>query len=175
LVAEPQRQPLLHRAGRHPVRAPQPAQLARGRVGRAVPGRDVGAVEFVLGNSVSGADAEVQPPVAEDVDDRGLLGDLDGAVQRRDQDAGADPHPLGARRRGGREGERLRQVVVVEEVVLGQPHRVAAEQLGLLAHLQREGVQPRRRGAPGRRVPEVEVEAHTHVSQATGCPRKHLP
>ena len=41
---------------------------------------------------------------------------------------------------GGDEGQRLRQVAVLEEVVLREPHRTGAEAVGLRAQLERPGV-----------------------------------
>ena len=70
--------------------------------------------------------------------------------------------------RGG-EGQRLREVAVLEEVVLGQPHRRRAEPLGFLHEFQRARVVLRPRTLPLRRVATVEVDADVHTSYTSGA------
>ena len=52
-----------------------------------------GLVQIELGHAVAGADTELQPTVRKDVDHRGLLGDVDRRMQRRQQHRGPDPDP----------------------------------------------------------------------------------
>ena len=44
------------------------------------------------------ADAEIEPPVRQQIEGRGLLGDQDRVVPRQHDDRGAEPDALGARR-----------------------------------------------------------------------------
>ena len=85
-------------------------------------------------------------------------------VQWGDHDRRADAGPPRAGGDGGGEGQGLGQVAVVEEVVLAQPDGVAAEGVGLLAHLQGEPVEPGRLAGPVRRVAQVEVDADVHMT-----------
>ena len=147
---------------RHPALGPQCPELADAPVGEAVALRDVGAEQLELRHPVPRAKAQVDATVAHEVDHRHLFGDLGRRVQRREQHCGADPHPPGPGRDRRREREWLRQVAVVEQVVLGDPDGVAAESLGLLAHLQHEAVETGRVGRPFLRVAQVEVQPHVH-------------
>ena len=147
LVAEPDRHPLLHGCRRHPAVGPDAAELAHPLVGHGVAPREAGAEQLVLGHAVAGAEAELEPTVAHEVDDRRLLGQLHRVVQRGDR---------------GRERERLGEVPVVEEVVLREPHGVRAETFGLLAQLQGEAVEARGVALPLGRVAEVEVDTDVH-------------
>ncbi len=162
-VPEPDGQPVLDGTRGHPTVGPDPPQLADPPVGGAVPLRRVGAEQLELGYPVAGAEAEVEAAAADDVHHRRLLGDLDRRVQRCDHDAGPDAYPACAGRDGCREGERLREVAVIEQVVFGYPDRVRAQSFRLLAHLQGEPVQAGGVLAAVRWVAEVEVEAYLHA------------
>ena len=102
---------------------------------------EVGTEEFELRDAVPGPEPEVDAATRHDVDQRRLLGDLDRMVERRDHDRGAEPDAPGPRCDRGEEREWLRHVTVVEEVVLGRPHRMRAETLRFLAQLERESVE----------------------------------
>ena len=162
LVAHPERQSLLCRCGRDDALVPQAAQLPRPIIGVRVAVGQIYAVELELRNAVARSEAEVKPPAADEVDDRGLLGQLGRVVERRDDDRCADARHLGAGRHRGGQREGLGQVAVVEAVVLGQPDGVAAKALRLLAHLQREAVEAAGLGGPLRWVTEVEVDTDIH-------------
>ncbi len=153
-------------SGCHPALGPERPELADASIGESVAPRDVGAEQFELRHPVPGAKAQVDVPVAHEIDHGDLLGDLGRRVQRREQHCSADPHPRRSRRDRGREGERLRQVAVVEQVVLGEPHRVGAEPFGLLAELEGVPVEAGRVLAPAWRVPEVEVHADVHAAES---------
>ena len=73
---------------------------------------------------------------------------------------------VGSRRDRGGEGERLGQVAVVEQVVLGEPDRMGAEPFGLLAQLEGVPVEAGRVLAPAGRVPQVEVHADVHAAES---------
>jgi hypothetical protein len=83
-------------------------------------------------------------------------------VERRDENGGADSDPLrtGGDRRGHR--QRLREIAVVEQVMLGHPDGVDAEPVGLFAHLQRESVETAPVDLPLRRISQVEVQTDVH-------------
>ena len=85
-------------------------------------------------------------------------------MQRRDDDARPEAYPLRAGGHRGQHGQRLRQVAVIEAVVLGDPERVDAKAFGFLVHLEHEAVQPRGLYVPLRRIAHVEVEADVHRS-----------
>src|SRR2546427_5198787 len=57
------------------------------------------------------------------------LGEVDRAAQRGEQDGGAEPHPLGARRRVRQERDRLEAPDPAQDV-LDDPDALEAERLG---------------------------------------------
>src|SRR3954451_5639643 len=141
LVPHPDRERILHRWRHHAVVAEPPPNLTGHPVGRGVTMPEVGTEELELRDAVPGPEPEVDAATRHDVDQCRLLGDLDRMVERRDHDRSTEPDPPGTRRDRGEEREWLRDVPVVEEVVLGRPHRMRAETLRFLAQLERESVQ----------------------------------
>src|SRR5690606_25725110 len=111
---------------------------------------------------VACSDAEVEPTPGDQVDRRALLGQFCRVVQRGDDDRGAEPDALGAG--GDRRGERQRlaEVVVVEEVMFGEPGRTRAEPVSLLTRLDGEPVERRRVLPPPMGVAEIEVNPDFH-------------
>jgi hypothetical protein len=92
------------------------------------------------GGRRSFAGAELDATVRQDVEGRDALRDAGGMVDRRERvhDAVGETDPLGALRRGGEEqlrGARVR--VLLEEVVLDDPHAVDADAIGVLDLLER--------------------------------------
>src|SRR5215510_1046365 len=76
--------------------------------------------------AIAEADTEDQPAVGDDVERGELLGDLDGVVQGKQQDAGAEDH---AARLGGDPRQRRDRLEVRErigQVVLARPYRAEA-------------------------------------------------
>ena len=89
----------------------------------------------------TGTQAQLEPAAAEDVDDRGVLGDPDRVLQRQDHDGGAETNALGALGGGREKGERRGETgAVVQEVVLGHPAAVVAELLGSREQVEREAI-----------------------------------
>ena len=103
-----------------------------------------------------GHDTDLEPSPAELVDARELPGEVDRAVQRRDEDGAAEPNPLGA---GGGEaegGKRAEDRGGAEKLLL-DPGALEAELLGapdVAAEAGRVGAlpRPRRRSRNRRRV-----------------------
>ena len=92
---------------------------------------EVGAERRVLHRPVSAADAEFDPPLAEGVDDRDVLGQSQRVLQRQDRDRGGQPDPLGARGGVGQERPRRGQPAAAERhVVLGHPSHVETQLVG---------------------------------------------
>jgi hypothetical protein len=85
------------------------------------------AEHLELARPVAAADAEDQPAVRRELRHRGVLGELDRVVERREHDRGAEPDPLRARAHRAREDERRRVVAVRGAVVLAEPHAIEAE------------------------------------------------
>ena len=73
LVAEPDRQPVLHRSGGEPTVPPHPAQLADLLIQRAVPGGEVRAEQPEFRYPVPGSQAQLQPAPADEVEYRKVL------------------------------------------------------------------------------------------------------
>ena len=86
----------------------------------------------VLVDHLPASHAEVQPPVAESVQHRRLLGDEHRVLEGQNADPGPNADALGAA--GGVEahGHRRRHDAVAGEVVFGQPYRIVAQLLGVL-------------------------------------------
>jgi hypothetical protein len=84
------------------------------------------------------ADAELDAPVADEIEGRDALGHPRRVVRRQLHDPMAETNPLGALTGGGEEDFGRRGVrVLLEEVVLDLPHRVVAEAVGELDLLER--------------------------------------
>ena len=92
-------------------------------------GRDAEAGKFV--RAITFADAEIEPPVRQEIEGRGLLGDEDRVVPRQDDDGGAEPDALGPRRQIGEHAHRRRHLAKPGEMVLDQKDARKAEPLGL--------------------------------------------
>ena len=163
----PERQRLLHWRWCDRLLREEPCDLADPRFGERVAVADVEPERGVLGHAVAGADAEVEAAVAHEVDDRRLLHDLHRMAQCGEQDRGADPHPRGPCRDRCGEGQRLREIAVLEEVVLREPDGACTEAVGLLAQLERPGVVLGPRPLPLGRVAQVEVDADAHGGPQT--------
>ena len=97
------------------------------------------------------ADAKLEPPVREQVDGRGLLGEQHRIVPGQHQHRGAEPQRRGARRHPGEQVEARRHLTEAGEVMLDHERGVVAERLGLDVVLD-EVAEPLRR---------VEVRAAT--------------
>ena len=85
------------------------------------------AVSGELGRAVAPPHAHVEPAVRDDVDEGHLLGEAQRLVEREDRGGEADPNPLGPRRDRARERGRIDRETVVDEMMLGEPHRIEAE------------------------------------------------
>src|SRR6266851_713853 len=85
-------------------------------------------VADVVDRRGSAADAEFEPPMAQDVGGGRLLGHLDGAVQRQERDCCAEPDTLGALRCGAKNHQRAcENRGTAAEVQFAEPHCVEAQ------------------------------------------------
>ena len=167
LVAEPDREGILRGRGRDDAIVEQMTDLGHRGVGEAVALGDVLAVERVLARAVAGTDAELESTTADLVDHRDLLGDQDRGTQRREEHRGADRAPAGAGGDGGEEGERLGQIAVVEQMVLGEPQPTSSQPVGLGRDLEVACVVVGPRTGPRLRIAEVEEETDLHDMRPT--------
>ena len=85
------------------------------------------AVAAELGGAVAAPHAHVESALRDDVDERHLLGEPERLVEREDRGGEADTNALGPGRDRARERGRIDREAVVDEMVLGQPHRIEAE------------------------------------------------
>ena len=92
-------------------------------------GRDAEPGEFV--SPIAFADPEIEPPVRQQVEGRGLLGDQDRVVPGQHHDRGAEPNALGARGQIGEQAHRRRHLAKAGEMVLDQKNARKTEFLGL--------------------------------------------
>ena len=132
LIAEPQRDRILDRGRRDAAFGPQLTQLTHPGVGGRITASDVRAERLELGDAVTRTQSELESPARHDVDDRGFFRELHGGAQGREQYRSSDPHGSSAGRDRGREHQRLRQVPILEEVVLREPNRVDAAAFSVL-------------------------------------------
>ena len=96
-----------------------------------------------------------------------------GFLKPGEENRGTQTDAIGSRGNRGRKSERLRQVTVVEEVVLGEPDRVDADALCFNRQIQRPRVEVGPRSAPLQRVPNVEVQAKPcQGTPVVSCPSR---
>ena len=89
-------------------------------------------VQFVeLTPLEAAADAEVQPPAAQQIHRRRLLSQLDGIVEGEHSHAGAQADLLGNPRQIGQQRQCGRDDSVAGEMVLRDPHRIEAQRFGV--------------------------------------------
>src|SRR5690606_16118276 len=88
---------------------------------------DVGPEPFEFDGDPSETQSEDQPAFADLADGGGVLGQTDRMMEWRQDDPGADSDPGRDGGKGGADHEERRHVSVVDEVVLGGPHRREVE------------------------------------------------
>ena len=140
----------------------------------------VGAEAGELDPGPAEPEPEQQPAVAQQLHRRGILGQADRVVQRREDHARRDLDPGGRLRDRRADDEERGHVPVVDEVVLGGPHRGEPEPLRLDRERDRLVVRARPVGLarPELRAEESEAESHGPTSDRTGivvagCPGPH--
>ena len=155
---------------REALAGPRAAQDLHGihRPRQALGERDAEHAELL--GTPGDAEAERQPALAELVDDGRVLGQPQGIVQRRQDDAGAQPDPIGGRGEGRQHRQQRGQVSVRGAVVLAHPGGVEAQRLGEADQLERVAVLLRERPIrPGRHLPreQPDADAQRHGGHAT--------
>ena len=122
----------------------------------------VGAEPRELDLRPSEAEAQDQPPVAQQLDRRRILRQAERMVHRGEDDARAELDPRRRLRKRRADDEERGHVPVIDEVVLGRPHRREAEPL----RLDRQpdglvvGARPVGLARPELRAEESEAESH---------------
>ena len=107
------------------------------------------AIRLVGARHTAAPDAEDQPPVADLIDGRRLLGQAQRMAQRQHLHGEPDLHPLRARRDGARDAQRRREHRTRGvEVQLAQPHRIEAPAFGSHPPVRRIARTPRRASVP---------------------------
>jgi len=169
LIAEPDRQRILYRPGPDAVLSPQLAEATHCAI-RAPVSRGHGRVEQrELRHPVPRAETQLEAAVGHQVDQRTLLGDFGWMMQRGDQYRGPEPDASGSGGDRGRERQGCAEIVVFEEMVLGEPGRARAQSLRLLARLQGESIEARRTLPPLRRIAQVKIDAGFHPASVTAA------
>ena len=100
---------------------------------------DVDAEAGELALLVADADADVDAPAAELIDDRDLLGDAHGVVERQYDDRRADADAIRARGDVACHYHRVGEDAVPREVVLTEPEAVEAEAVRLYGEVHHPG------------------------------------
>src|SRR5208282_1394177 len=113
---------------------------------------------------VAQANSQPEPAARDYIDERGVLGELERMIKRRQQDEGADGDAGGARRDGSRRGHQRGQIAVVGEMMLGEPDGIEAELLGGLNLRERFAVQIAKRQRRARRIAEIELITNFHLA-----------
>jgi hypothetical protein len=146
---------------------PHLGQAAHKLVPALLGGVGVGAKAAELGPGGGAAGADMQAPARQDVEGRGLLGDLDRMIELRhaDHDAVADLDVLGQDGAGGEEQLGRRAVgIFLEEMVFDRPDMLEAQRVGEL-HLFEAIVVDRALllGRPGARNGDLVEQAELHL------------
>src|ERR1700722_1955512 len=118
------------------------------------------AEAFELLGAVSEAYPKSEPAAREDIDECGVLGQLQRVKKRRQQDVGADSDARSARRNSSSRGHQRRQVAVVGEVMLGEPDGIEAKLLGGLHLRKRLAIKISKRQLRAGRIAEIELVAN---------------
>ena len=84
----------------------------------------------VLDVAVAEPDSEDEASAADDIECRDLLGDVDGMVQREEQDPGAERHRARLGRDPSKDGNRLEIREGRRQVVLARPDGIEADSRG---------------------------------------------
>ena len=110
------------------------------------------------------------PPAADDVEHRDVLGQADRLVEREDRGGHHDPERVGPGGDRRRQDQRRGQVAVLGPVVLGEHGHDGAAGLGPRRHVDRRCVEVVDGGTPGGR-PHVEAEGEHRRVGASGAER----
>jgi hypothetical protein len=129
------------------------------RARHALRQRQAEAAELVW--RVAHADAELDAAAAEVVQDGQVLGQSQRMIERQQADVRREPQPAGQGCHGARHGRPRRQVAVLHEVVLGEPHEVQAEPVQPDDLLENLRVEPGRVDLGVGRVAKVVDDADT--------------
>jgi hypothetical protein len=123
--------------------------------------RDAERVE--LRRPVAKSEAKLKPPAAQLVDHRGVLGEPDRVLKRREDDRSSDADRDRPRSDCGEHWEERRQVAIVSDMVLREPDGLEAKRLRPLDLLEILAVDDVVRPVPARRVAEVVPETEIHA------------
>ena len=126
----------------------------------------VGAEPGELDLRPAESEAQDQPPMAEQLDGRRVLGEAERVVQRREDDARPELDPRSRLRDRRTDHEERGHVPVVDEVVLGRPDGREAEPFRLDRQAHRLVVGARPVGLARAKLCAEESEAESH-----GCGR----
>ncbi len=111
--------------------------------------------------------AQLHPAAGDLVEDGEVLGEADRMRERQQGDIGGDAHPLRHGGGGAGDGGEAREVTVLDEVVLAEPHEVEAELVEEGELLEGLGVDVLQRVRATGRAPEVvgdtEAERRRHA------------
>src|ERR1700684_1015974 len=88
------------------------------------------AEAFELLSAVTKSNPQPEPAARDDIDEGGLLRQLQRMIERGQQDVGADGDAGGARRDSSGRGHQRGQVAVVGEMMLSEPDGIESESLG---------------------------------------------
>src|SRR5581483_3675718 len=112
---------------RKSVFGPRPADDFRSflEARAALLARDAEAGE--LGHAIALAQAEIETPVRDDIDGRGVFGHAQWIMERQQQDEGANTDAPGTRRDRARDRQQRGRIAVGNEVMLRQPYGVVTQ------------------------------------------------
>jgi hypothetical protein len=103
------------------------AQHLDALVGQRHAARDGQTEAAELVRCVAHADADLDAAIADIVEYREVLGQPHRMIEWQQADVARKPHAFGARGDGARHRHPRRQVAVIEEVMLGEPHEIQSE------------------------------------------------
>lgn len=117
------------RNARHALAGPGVDEDPGGVFDLVVPARDVDVEDFEIAAIAAAPEAEIEPPAAGLVEDRCLLGELDGMIERRQRHGCPHAQTLRASQQETREGQCIRIHAEIDEMMLGHPDIAIAEPL----------------------------------------------
>ena len=162
LISEPHRDRILNRSRCDTTLRQQVPHRREHRVGDVVPGAKIRSECVELLPGPPGSESEFESAARDQVHEGRFFRDMDGMPVGGEQHGCTDPDAFGPRGDRGREGQRLWQVAVLEEVMFGQPHRVRAEFLGPGDPIEHHTVMLGAGTLPAGRVAHVEEESEFH-------------
>ncbi len=128
-------------------------------VGQGDAPRDRQAEAAELVRRIAHADADLHPSTADVVENREILGQPDGVVERQQADVTGEPDAPGARRHRRSDRNPGREISVLDEMMFREPDQIESEPVEPRHLVHDRGIQVLMAHAGGRRVAKIVSDA----------------